>query len=261
MEPEIHRLDAEHVRPAVDLVRASFDADLLPYMVYGQSGIERYIEASLPRTGVTSARKALVALESGEVVGYAEFDVKRPPVAHLSYVCVAASQRGRGLARRLIARFASENRELTVLSLDVFEDNAPARTLYRQLGLGEQGAVSEWIVRPLPEAVTDPLIIEDLPQSLAVHSTFGFSSLRVNYDNRPLVLGRMGDARVRVSTRTDFLDDELLATVRGAFPTAREALWIASGDDVASPSRPASRVLARSIRMSGPLGSDLRRET
>ena len=254
---QIQRLAAEHITSAVELVRASFDARILPYMIYGQQGIARYIEASQPLVGVASHRDARVVIDSDEVIAYAEFDLRRAPAAHLSYVCVAASHRGRGLARQLISAFASDHGELTTLSLDVFDDNTAARAVYQKLGLEAQGEVSEWTVRPLPEAVVASLVIEDLPQSLATQSVFGFSSLRIRRDDGFTVLGRLGDTCLRVSSRADYFNDDLLAKVKGAFPMSREALLIAPVNKTADLPGSAGKILARSIRMSGPLGSGL----
>ena len=256
---EIQRLNVDHIESVVDLVRASFDVSLLPYLVYGQAGIHHYLAAAQPRAGLKETRSAWVCLDAETVVGYAEFDLTRSPIAHLSYVCVKESHRGRGIARRLIAHFARERPEFTSLSLDVFEDNTVARSIYHGMGLEERD-VSEWIVRPLPKEREGSLIVNELPQSLAVHSCFGFSSWSMRYGDRSVQLGRLGDACLRVHSQSDFLDDGFLAAARAVFPAAQEALIITPAnrlpDSVAS-----RRVLLRSIRMLGrlePVGANRR---
>jgi ribosomal protein S18 acetylase RimI-like enzyme len=258
-DPQVRPLTVADLDGAVNLVQSSFSATLLPYMTYGQRGIRRFLEGSLLREGVMPAREALVAVSADhqQVVGYAEFDVRRKLEPHLAYICVAQAQRGRGLASRLIHRFAETNRDAREMTLDVFTDNEPARRLYERLGFRVVGH-SEWNVRPLPAASQALLEVEDLPQSLAVHEAFGFSMLNVVHEGRRVPLGRLGGTRIRVLSEEAFADDAFLAAVRNAFPAAESALLV-SAKDMRDTARSGSWArLAQGVRMQGPLNGSWR---
>jgi ribosomal-protein-alanine N-acetyltransferase len=64
-----------------------------------------------------------------------------PPEAEILSVAVASSQRGRGLARKLLdlnmRRLAGLGARAVFLEVD--EDNVPARRLYHQFGFGDVG--------------------------------------------------------------------------------------------------------------------------
>lgn len=246
----IRTLGARDLRGVVDLVRSSFDVELLPFMIYGQHGVQRYLELSLPRAGVIPARESVVAEDAttGQSIGYAEFDVRNSSSPHLSYICVAPSHRGKGVALQLIDHFVSAHPNAVALTLDVFEGNEAAQSLYARLGF-DTVTKSVWAVRPLPLAEVPPIVICDLPQSLAVHDTFGFSKWQVAFRGRQLALGRLGDTCVRVDSPEDFLDDPLLAAMRAAFTSSRYALVIAPEGVVGSFEGCGWNRLAVSIRM------------
>lgn len=242
-------LSSDQIGDVVALVQKSFSQELMPLMIHGQRGISHYLDACLERHGIVHTRPAFtVRHENGETVGFAEFDLRGTPTAHLAYVCVAPSHRGRGIATGLIREFAAAHPEITGLTLDVFEENTSARALYRHLGLEERGR-SKWLVRDLPEFAIRQLNVDDLAQSLAVHSTYGFSALQAGIGERRREIGRLGDDVARFSSIEDFSDDELLAAVRSAFG-AKRGLLIASED---TEQGPGVQALVTSIRMEGAL--------
>ena len=85
------------------------------------------------------------AMVSRRLVG---FVVSRlaPPEAEILSIAVASSQRGRGLARRLLdlhlRRLVGLGARTVFLEVD--ENNMPARRLYRRMGFGDAAALPWW---------------------------------------------------------------------------------------------------------------------
>jgi ribosomal-protein-alanine N-acetyltransferase len=75
-----------------------------------------------------------------ELVGFA-LSRLTPPEAELLSIAVAASWRGRGLARVLLEAHlrALNRRGVRTVFLEVDEANAPARRLYRRMGFDDAG--------------------------------------------------------------------------------------------------------------------------
>lgn len=259
VDSEIRPLVEADLNGVVNLVRSSFSTALLPYMIYGQGGVHRFLRHALLRERVVPTREALVSVSPDHqgVVGYAEFDVRREAVPHLAYICVAPSERGRGLASRLIKRFVDSKPAARAMTLDVFADNKSARSLYERLGFRVVGH-SEWNVRSLPPASDALLEVEDLPQSLAVHEAFGFSMLNVVHEGHLVPLGRLGDTRVRVSSKEAFANDAFLAAVRNAFPATESVLLISVKDVNGGLRKGTWTRLADSVKMQSPLNESWR---
>ena len=81
-----------------------------------------------------------VAHDQGEVVGFAGAQMAGDDLEVLD-VCVSPARRGEGIGRRLLARVAYDGQMLgaRTASLEVFEDNGPARGLYGSVGFSEAG--------------------------------------------------------------------------------------------------------------------------
>ena len=94
---------------------------------------------------------AFVALDGGEVVGFAEASVRRDhvngtetsPVAFLEGIAVAPGRRREGIARTLCAAVEGWGRErgLTELGSDADWENAQGRALHAGLGFEERERV------------------------------------------------------------------------------------------------------------------------
>ena len=82
-----------------------------------------------------STRRYLVALDDGEVVGYAGLFLL-PPDADIQTVAVRADRQGEGIARRLVTDLLAMADEwgATHTMLEVRADNDAATALYRRLG-------------------------------------------------------------------------------------------------------------------------------
>lgn len=82
----------------------------------------------------------LVALEDGEIAGYAGLSVTGDD-AWINNVAVVPAQRGKGLGRRLVGDLLDEaaRRGAATVALEVAVDNAPAQRLYDSYGFEQIG--------------------------------------------------------------------------------------------------------------------------
>lgn len=106
---------------------------------------EHALEARLLRLDAQDNGHVRLAVADRQVVGLASIRGGQPRrlrhVGHLE-VRVAATHRGRGIGRALVASLlqqAADGPVLRKVSLAVFADNAPAIALYRSLGFAEEG--------------------------------------------------------------------------------------------------------------------------
>lgn len=77
---------------------------------------------------------------------FGQFSVKDGRTAHLGRIIVAPAERGRGMGRILLELLIREARRSVApefITLRVYRDNAPARTLYAGLGFTEVEAESD----------------------------------------------------------------------------------------------------------------------
>lgn len=237
MSISIRRLVYSDIKAAIELVRNSFDASLLPLMIYGQSNIGDYISELLPRSGIRDSREFWVAFEDikGTVLGFADYDVRDESIGHLSYICVDPSLRGQGIATRLIKRFIESHPKLSELELNVFTENYNAQQFYSNLGFIEYGTRMRWSTRAFPPANENAqLVFRDLHTSNACHEKYGFSMCWLEWNSKWLQIGIMGDSVARFQQSDYFLDDELLASLKMCFPALSSALLVSDTELVNS---------------------------
>lgn len=234
------------------LIRQSFDPMLRPYMVYAQHGAPDFLAAYIQYPSLASDRTLLVAPgDLGGIVGFAEFRHVAARPAHLSYICVDPTMRGRGLAEALIRHFVAHTPDVREIDLHVFAENTPAIALYRKLGLTEAGGTS-WYARRLPpaaEVVAGGLSVSNLPMAMAGFERFGFCEFQMDWGGCGIRLGRIGPTVLRCFDAASFTEIEFLAHLAAVVPDAREALLIAQHHPGVG------RCVSRSIRMIGTISS------
>ena len=159
--------------PAVqNLIRASFDPLLHPYMVSTQQGAEHYLRVFVEFAEFHRDRYLILAeSESNDLLAFAEFRLIEGGVGFLSYICVVETARGQGIAKKLIFRCLEHFSEIHTVQLDVFANNHIAKSLYERLGFQEISQ-NTWLIRPCPtllvcETSNVNLKFENLPSSLA----------------------------------------------------------------------------------------------
>jgi GNAT superfamily N-acetyltransferase len=209
------------------LILLSFDTALRPYMTYTQHGVGAFLSVHTKYPEADPERRLLVATDQFNpygVVGYAEFRVGKDDVGFLSYICVAESARGRGVASALVRSFIHERPQLLELQLDVFQDNAPALSFYQKLGFRPINRV-KWVTRPMPRAVGTARIVS-LHAAVASLTAYGFCELEVINGTASTKVGLIGQKVVRCFSVETFDNDELLGGLRGLFPDADTVLAI-----------------------------------
>lgn len=199
------------------LVRASFDAGLAPFMTATQHGWADFVGVALDHPEHFGAQRLRVAELDDQVVGFADFRVPGDGTGFLSYICVAATARGRGIARELFASCVREAGDLHTVALDVFEDNEPARSMYTGLGF-EDGDVLVWWRAPVRAVAADPVVLTGLPTALAALERYGFCELSGTRRGEAVSCGRIGSTVLRLFTAEDFDDASLAASLARDFP-------------------------------------------
>lgn len=116
-----------------------------------------------PRTHIKNDWPSYVALDGGNVVGWADVTpVDIPECAHRGVLGmgVLASHRGSGLGRRLLEACLSHvpRTQMSKIELTVYRSNMAAITLYRRLGFVEIGTVRDY--RRLDGVTYDALLME-----------------------------------------------------------------------------------------------------
>lgn len=244
----IREMRPPDVQRAVALVRSSFSATLLPYMIYGQRGIVAFLLDSV--TSGSPDRHYLVAVDdaAGTILGYAEFDLRDFPLVHLSYICVDRKARGQGIAPALIGAFIDSHPRVQVLELDVFTDNHTALKVYRKLSF-EEVSTARWTVRELPLPQDHGLTVRDVSTPSDAYSRYGFCMLEVRTSTGLTRLGRMGPDLLRVNDPSTFEDDSLLAGIRSVLPEVTSAIMIAPSGTEVSLASVDYRVLVTTFRL------------
>jgi ribosomal-protein-alanine N-acetyltransferase len=111
-----------------------------------------YLDALNPES--TPRRIALVAVDSGNVHGFAVASLL-PPQAELESIAVAAGSQRLGLGRLLFEGLVNELRASGALEivLEVRESNHAAIAFYRSAGLGQTGLRPTYYADPVEDAV------------------------------------------------------------------------------------------------------------
>jgi GNAT superfamily N-acetyltransferase len=213
----IRLLSTEDVPAVTDMVKKSFAPAVWPYMTYTQRGIGRFLEVALRHPKSVDPRFLVVATDerSDAPIGFADFKVGGDGVGFVSYICVDAAARGKGVATKMFDLFLVEHPQLTAVKLDTFRDNASARALYARWGFTVESTAC-WVARALPPA-TEPPQMSTLAVSLAAYEVYGFCELNLGSEERPVRVGLLGDSVLRCFDRATFEDDVILGGVAGAF--------------------------------------------
>jgi len=140
------RLTRGHARPlTIEPMRRRDLKAIMPIeaAAYPTSWSRRTFESELARVP-SGSRYYLTARDRREIVGYAGLWIVTDPdgdQAHITNIVVAAEQRRRGVASRLMLRLANAARErgCVAWTLEVRAGSTGAQELYRQFGFGPAG--------------------------------------------------------------------------------------------------------------------------
>ncbi|MBC7596057.1 MAG: GNAT family N-acetyltransferase [Kineosporiaceae bacterium] len=252
----VRPLGIADVAEVAQLVKRSFDPELLPYMIYGQAGIDSFLAAGVTLGGATPHVRRLVVTHAqtpASIDAYGDFRLNGS-AAFLSYICVSEAMRGRRLATRLIAEFVAANPHADTLALDVFHDNNPAINLYRSLGFQDSSSTC-WVRRPVPEGSSvendgGPAVVANLPMVQPAYDRYGFCEVEVEIaEGTPTErVGLLGPGVVRCHSSAAFENDGLLIGLKRTFPQLEVAFAVVSEELTSEGSKP-SEIFCRSNRM------------
>ncbi|MBS1122387.1 MAG: Acetyltransferase family, partial [Deltaproteobacteria bacterium] len=157
----------------VAIIRAPFDPAVIETFIYGCSGIDRYIAATIEARDTTPDTRFFVAGEP--VSGAIEMRIL-PDCLFLNYIAVDGSARGQHVGTRLLRHAIDQLAHPTHarLSLDVLDSNHGARDWYAKLGM-ERVSRASWYTGALPHGSSSPATIGGLPQARVCQREFGFS--------------------------------------------------------------------------------------
>jgi ribosomal protein S18 acetylase RimI-like enzyme len=247
----VRQMVRDDASAVAQLIKRSFADQLHPYIVYCQTGAATYLSllAVWPQA---FPNHRLLAAESvdGRLVGFAEFRAADPTSCVLSYICVADTARGSGLAEKLILAHLDAHPELESIELDVFSHNVAAVRLYKRLGFTRFGS-KQWWSRDLPDATQEGsgrLVVSDWHVSHASLEQYGFAMISGLYEGDPIELGLTSPTVIRTATLGWFMNDDLLAQVRSLLPHIRQVMMI--GHAAAAPPAP-SELILESHRLRG----------
>lgn len=214
-DPLIEPMGLGDAGAVADLVKSTFESRLWPYMSYTQSGSAAFLAVPIAHPSAFPDLRSFVVREGGAVAAFASFQLSRPHGAFLSYICVAPSSRGRGLATKLIDHFLQRERGVRELRLDVFADNTAALALYAKLGFARESR-SVWAAREMPAAgAARP--VNRLAATLAAHAAYGFGEISIGAPAEERTYSVLGTDVVRCRDRESFDDDTALSTIRSVF--------------------------------------------
>lgn len=210
------------------LVSGSFSARLRPYMTTAQSGAARFLDSYVRTTVVNSDRLYRVARsDEGHLLGFADLRLTGETSSFLSYIAVAPTARGMGVASAILDDFLTGHPQVRSMDLDVFSDNFSARALYEKRGFSQTGSM-EWWVRKVPGGSAPPRgwTLENPADAAAWHHSFGFCNYLIKTGSETRRVGRIGSETLRCYSAHDFTDDDFLRGMAALVPQAREVLFI-----------------------------------
>ncbi|HZL06272.1 MAG TPA: GNAT family N-acetyltransferase [Coriobacteriia bacterium] len=251
----IRAMQRRDVDAVLAMLQTSFDRRLSRYLTHTQHGAGAFLESLLSNPRLIPSIDFTVATgEDDEPLGFAEFS-QQGESAHLSYVCVSERSRRQGIATALIDAYVGAHAP-TVLSLNVFADNAPALRLYEKRGF-QVRAEYIWARRPLPGA-SEPAILNSPLDSIAMHTLYGFCTLNADLAGATRRVGWIGEEVLRCYDVASFRDDALLSSMRATVPTTTEAFVIVPPEERLNALPADAEVLTRALRLERfyPSGSD-----
>lgn len=120
--------------------------------------------AQLPQLlQVAPGASYVLCQEDAEILGFGQYRLREPGVAHLCRIAIAPQARGRGLGKQLCSLLLEEavrSHGVGAASLRVYRDNPAARAIYAGLGFVEVEAESTaevlWIQAQISRAGPAP---------------------------------------------------------------------------------------------------------
>jgi len=191
----------------VNLIQSSFDSGLINAMIYGCSGITKYVRKQILTPERLSDTKYLVVEGEFGIVACSEIKLASNSV-FLNYICTHENRRGEGLGKLLLKEAVNEGLkyEKTRMELDVFNHNALVKEWYEKLGFALQYQTNWWKI-PLKHDNLYPIaLISGFPQAYTCKEEYGFSIFNAVSKKSNYSIGYLGDDWFRIS-QPEILDE------------------------------------------------------
>ncbi len=239
----------EEAYDIVEVVRSSFEAELLMYMVYGCQGVAGFVRHQIEGGGFGGDTVYTVATREERFVGFAETRVLADAV-FLNYISLRPEARYLGLGKDLLLEALRESRRWSQdrVLLDVFEHNHMARGWYERMGFEPTGVSGWWEVTLAAVPGAARAILVNYPQAQVTQEKFGFSLFELVTPGGRYSVGRLGDEWFRMNQPGALTDPAVAAALARIGPGRRV---LAALPDGALPEslQGAALPLARSVRM------------
>jgi len=211
---EIRLARAEDAIGIVTVIRNGFASSLLEKIIYGCSGVTKYIQDLIKLPVFLSDTIYIVAVTEDQVVGCVELRFFRDEI-FLNYISVVSNFRLRGIGNRLLeaALNSIDQDRYTKLRLDVFSHNTIARTWYESLGFQYEYSIGWWDIPIWELDDSASAIITGYPQAQACQEKFGFSQFSLITQNGEYSVGRIGHNWFRLIQSNALIDPGVAKTL------------------------------------------------
>ena len=241
----------------VDVVRSSFEAELLGCMIYGCPGAAGFVRHQIEAGGFGGDTVYAVATRDDRMIGFAEMRVLSDAV-FLNYISLRPEGRYLGLGKDLLLQALGKSRRWGQdrVLLDVFEDNHIARGWYERMGFEPTGVSGWWEVTLAAVAGLPEAILVNYPQAQASQEAFGFSQFELVTPEGRHAIGRLGDQWFRL-TQPGALTDPAVGAALARIGPSRRVLAVLPERPLPESLRNNARLISRTSRMQARVDSVL----
>ena len=213
MSIDYRKAESGDVNAIVNLVKRAFFAVNIDMMIWGCSGIDRYL-ADLILAEELSDISVYVAADHNKIVAVAQ--LKRMPSArqlYLNYICTDVAYQRKNIGSNLLDHSIKvESDGFDTIVLDVFVKNTIAYNWYINFGF-KPILIKEWFVAKVKNLDQGTGYISDLPQSNLCFAKYGFSQFTVSTKTKNYSVGLLGENYFRISDEEILYDPEAITTL------------------------------------------------
>jgi GNAT superfamily N-acetyltransferase len=204
---EIRLARADDAIGIVSVIRNGLASSLLEKIIYGCSGVTKYVYDLIKLPVFLSDTIYIVAVAEDQVVGCVELRFFRDEI-FLNYIGVHSNFKSRGIGNRLLkAALNKINQDrYTKMRLDVFSYNTIARTWYESLEFQHEYSIGWWDIPIWELDDSASPIIKGYPQAQVCQEKFGFSQFSLITQNGEYSVGRIGHNWFRLTQLNALMD-------------------------------------------------------
>lgn len=242
------------MKKVVELHKRAFAPDQLRRTIFCSSRVHRFLASLVSYPKAQRAHQFLGAWFDQDLVGYAHYRVLKNSL-HLNQIVVHPDHQGKGIGRRLVDEWWRRARELDLpfVSLDVNADNTKPYEWYLRIGLNPVSKTYLYERKVIPKELSKTPVkfrLLDWENTIAWQSTYGFSTIRIEYKSKVWEVGWICKT-LRVNSA---FPEELFAGLFTLVPAAKWLLLRSSESAIKLPRSPGDwRLAGVIVRMRAPL--------